>query len=238
MSSRDYIIRRLKSSGIDFKNTSGKYIRVRIHRITREVEKVKPSLWTDEAREAYTLRYPNDIDAKLRSKSCKKGNIKPVEAVNEEKDICSICYDELPKAKTTLKCGHSYCTGCILKWFQRNDTCPMCRAVVEEAPKSGPSQHRIHINTLHANDIIDLTNRILNGERNLIVRNSFTNSPVELDDIRTHLARNGMLARRTRRFGSNGHRYARAVIEVINRLSNAIDDQNYVEYFGQDNHDE
>mgnify|MGYP003327342775 CR=1 FL=1 len=65
MSARNYTIRRLKSaSGADIKNASGIYIRVKIHKETRQVSKVKPELWTEAANTAYAQRYPNDIDVK------------------------------------------------------------------------------------------------------------------------------------------------------------------------------
>ena len=57
----------------------------------------------------------------------KKKNSSDME-VEEDKDNCSICHSELPKAITTLiECGHSFCTKCILTWFKQKNTCPMCR---------------------------------------------------------------------------------------------------------------
>lgn len=45
---------------------------------------------------------------------------------------CAICFAELAEktAQTTLECSHSFCTSCILRWFQNNNTCPCCRAEV------------------------------------------------------------------------------------------------------------
>ena len=70
MSARIYTTRRLKSaSGADIKSTTGKYIRVRVHKETRQVSKVKPELWTEAANTAYAQRYPNDIDVKKPRKN-------------------------------------------------------------------------------------------------------------------------------------------------------------------------
>ena len=145
MSARIYTTRRLKSaSGADIKSTAGKYIRVKIHKETRQVSKVKPELWTEAANTAYAQRYPNDIDVKKPRKNKVKTSspapeVTPPPIEKEEKEDCPICQSELPKATTTLECGHSFCTGCILQWFQRNNTCPMCRAEVPEAAgQKGP----------------------------------------------------------------------------------------------------
>ena len=44
--------------------------------------------------------------------------------------MCNICLQENPEEPmTTLECGHSFHTSCILKWFRGpSSTCPMCRA--------------------------------------------------------------------------------------------------------------
>ena len=41
---------------------------------------------------------------------------------------CPICLDSCcEKNSLTLPCGHSFCTGCILEWFDKQMTCPVCR---------------------------------------------------------------------------------------------------------------
>ena len=52
---------------------------------------------------------------------------------------CAICFEELADktVQTTLECTHSFCTSCILRWFQTNNTCPCCRA---EVPNVVPSR--------------------------------------------------------------------------------------------------
>ena len=204
MSARIYTTRRLKSaSGADIKSTSGKYIRVKIHKETRQVSKVKPSVWTDAANTAYAQRYPNDIDVKKPRKNKVKTAspapevplLLPIE--EEEKDDCPICQCELPKATTTLECGHSYCTKCILTWFQRNNNCPMCRATVPEA--AGQKGPRRTINMGIARAVIESTN---SG-----IENRYAVVPTR------HI-----LAPRTRRWGNAGSNYAVAVLANLSDL--------------------
>lgn len=40
---------------------------------------------------------------------------------------CVICLGESQSCVVLLKCGHSYHSGCIGKWFHRSARCPMCR---------------------------------------------------------------------------------------------------------------
>lgn len=41
---------------------------------------------------------------------------------------CSICL-EILKEPVGLKCGHMYCSHCLLTWLNNHKTCPMCRFV-------------------------------------------------------------------------------------------------------------
>jgi hypothetical protein len=204
MSARIYTTRRLKSaSGADIKGTTGKYIRVRIHKETRAVSKVNPSVWPDEAINTYSHRYPNDIDVKKCRKKVDKSKIKKkAPPIEEEKDDCPICQCELPKATTTLECGHSYCTKCILTWFQRKNSCPMCRAEVPEA--AGQKGPRRTLNLGWTRAIIENTNR---G-----IENSYAVVPAR------HI-----LASRTRRWGNAGSNYA---VAVLANLSDALENAN------------
>tara|TARA_B100000902_G_scaffold256068_1_gene242458 strand:- start:89 stop:835 length:747 start_codon:yes stop_codon:yes gene_type:complete len=242
MSARSYTTRRLKSaSGADIKNSKGKYIRVKIHKENRAVLKVKEENWTNEAHARYTELFPNNIDVKKPRKNKVKTAspapevpLLPIE--EEEKDDCCICCSELPKATTTLECGHTFCTGCILTWFKRKNNCPMCRAEVKEAPSPTASVGRVHIDYHHACDILDLTNRVLNGE-SLHLTSAFTNTRVGFTDIQNEY-RTRMLRRSSRQMGRggsatrpNGHRFVEAFVEVVNRLSANVDDGQYNNYF-------
>jgi len=46
---------------------------------------------------------------------------------------CPICHDNLSDP-TKLHCKHIFCEECVTIWFDREKTCPMCRAQVTEDP--------------------------------------------------------------------------------------------------------
>jgi hypothetical protein len=212
MSARMYTCRRLKlASGADIKNTNGNYIRVKIHKENRTVLKVKENLWTDEAHNRYAELFPNDIDVKKPRKNKVKKSQAPTVVVQcpsckeEEKEDCCICYSELPKATTTLECGHSFCTKCILTWFQRNNTCPMCRATVQEA--AGQRGLRRTLNLGLARAIIESTNRDI--------------------DNRYAVPARDILASRTRSWGNAGANYAMAVLTNLSDVMEAAPNDVY-----------
>ena len=213
MSTQNYTTRRLKlASGADIKNTNGNYIRVKIHKENRTVLKVKENLWTDEAHNRYAELFPNDIDVKKPRKNKVKKSQAPTVVVQcpsckeEEKEDCCICYSELPKATTTLECGHSFCTKCILTWFQRNNTCPMCRATVQEA--AGQRGLRRTLNMGLARAIIESTNRDI--ERSYAV-----------------VPTRHILAARTRSWGNAGANYAMAVLANLSDIMEAAPSDMY-----------
>ncbi len=62
----------------------------------------------------------------------KKYKIVPLVIQRTEKNYktteCSICFDEF-KDKNIFKlpCGHTYHYNCIMDWFDKEMTCPLCR---------------------------------------------------------------------------------------------------------------
>ena len=44
-----------------------------------------------------------------------------------ESHSCPVCLTIIGKDSCTTKCGHKFCTGCLLKAVQRNSSCPLCR---------------------------------------------------------------------------------------------------------------
>ncbi|CDO95875.1 unnamed protein product [Kluyveromyces dobzhanskii CBS 2104] len=40
---------------------------------------------------------------------------------------CTICYSEIYTG-SILKCGHFFCKGCVVKWFEKDTSCPMCKS--------------------------------------------------------------------------------------------------------------
>lgn len=45
--------------------------------------------------------------------------------------MCSICHGGF-SSPTKLSCSHIFCTNCIETWLECENTCPMCRAIVEK----------------------------------------------------------------------------------------------------------
>lgn len=58
--------------------------------------------------------------------------------MQNEKDICSICQEDIIKNEVKLKCSHIFCDECITKWFlecknkEKIKTCPICRKECNE----------------------------------------------------------------------------------------------------------
>lgn len=47
--------------------------------------------------------------------------------MDEEKDECIICFDELIDTEIKkLKCNHIYHNKCINDWLNKKNTCPIC----------------------------------------------------------------------------------------------------------------
>lgn len=62
--------------------------------------------------------YNNNSIARLRIKQSR-----------DEKNVCSICLDDMTNLFTTLKCGHKFHGICIKDWFSASTSCPLCRDV-------------------------------------------------------------------------------------------------------------
>lgn len=46
---------------------------------------------------------------------------------------CPICFDKLGTRNFSVtKCGHTFCTSCLLKSSNRNGECPLCRSELSE----------------------------------------------------------------------------------------------------------
>ncbi len=45
---------------------------------------------------------------------------------------CSICQDRFSNP-IKLPCDHIFCEDCVAEWLERENTCPLCRAVVPSA---------------------------------------------------------------------------------------------------------
>ncbi|XP_045611183.1 RING finger and transmembrane domain-containing protein 2 isoform X2 [Procambarus clarkii] len=60
--------------------------------------------------------------------------------------LCPICHDDflLP---TMLRCKHIFCEQCVVTWFDRERTCPMCRTQVADDPawRDGSTSHFLQL---------------------------------------------------------------------------------------------
>ncbi|XP_041027425.1 RING finger and transmembrane domain-containing protein 2-like [Juglans microcarpa x Juglans regia] len=54
------------------------------------------------------------------------------EQVNAAGDMCAICQEKMD-APILLRCKHIFCEDCVSEWFERERTCPLCRALVKPA---------------------------------------------------------------------------------------------------------
>ncbi|KAG9155117.1 hypothetical protein Leryth_011099 [Lithospermum erythrorhizon] len=51
------------------------------------------------------------------------------EEVNAAGDLCAICQEKM-HSPILLQCKHIFCEDCVSEWFERERTCPLCRALV------------------------------------------------------------------------------------------------------------
>ena len=54
------------------------------------------------------------------------------EDVMECGDCCTICHEKM-RQPIKLRCKHVFCEDCVCQWFERERTCPLCRAVIKPA---------------------------------------------------------------------------------------------------------
>ncbi|KAK3017747.1 hypothetical protein RJ639_005063 [Escallonia herrerae] len=54
------------------------------------------------------------------------------EQVSAAGDLCAICQEKM-HAPILLRCKHLFCEDCVSEWFERERTCPLCRALVKPA---------------------------------------------------------------------------------------------------------
>lgn len=53
------------------------------------------------------------------------GKSVPIQEIESEE--CSICKDSF-KNPISLPCDHIFCDECISEWFEKENTCPLCRS--------------------------------------------------------------------------------------------------------------
>uniref|UniRef100_A0A5B7A1E3 Putative RING finger and transmembrane domain-containing protein 2-like n=1 Tax=Davidia involucrata TaxID=16924 RepID=A0A5B7A1E3_DAVIN len=68
----------------------------------------------------------------LSRKEVHYGTYATMEQVNAAGDLCAICQEKM-HAPILLRCKHIFCEDCVSEWFERERTCPLCRALVRPA---------------------------------------------------------------------------------------------------------
>ncbi|KAG5616359.1 hypothetical protein H5410_016183 [Solanum commersonii] len=68
----------------------------------------------------------------LSKKEVHYGSHATPEQVNVAGDLCAICQEKM-HAPILLRCKHLFCEDCVSEWFERERTCPLCRALVRPA---------------------------------------------------------------------------------------------------------
>ncbi|KAM7504568.1 hypothetical protein LguiB_003472 [Lonicera macranthoides] len=68
----------------------------------------------------------------LSRKEVHYGSHATSEQVNASGDLCAICQEKM-HAPILLCCKHIFCEDCVSEWFERERTCPLCRALVRPA---------------------------------------------------------------------------------------------------------
>lgn len=68
----------------------------------------------------------------LSRKDIHYGSYATTEQVISAGDMCAICQEKM-HAPILLSCKHIFCEDCVLEWFERERTCPLCRALVKPA---------------------------------------------------------------------------------------------------------
>lgn len=57
----------------------------------------------------------------------------------KEENSCAICLEQQKREQTknlaTTPCGHTFCLTCLLSHLKHNNSCPLCRAPIEENEK-------------------------------------------------------------------------------------------------------
>jgi hypothetical protein len=65
---------------------------------------------------------------------------------------CSICLNNIICNNTDVmltNCGHMYHTSCFLRWYKKNNTCPMCKSTSIHINKDNENENNQYIHSEH-----------------------------------------------------------------------------------------
>lgn len=68
----------------------------------------------------------------LSRKEMHYGSYATLEQVSDAGNLCAICQEKM-HVPVQLCCKHVFCEDCVSEWFERERTCPLCRALVRAA---------------------------------------------------------------------------------------------------------
>lgn len=65
---------------------------------------------------------------------------------------CGVCYRILPSRSNHIYtlCGHLFCVRCLLKWWDTNTTCPLCRTELFEEEQEEPEEEPVAVAEVEA----------------------------------------------------------------------------------------
>ena len=112
---------------------------------------VKKAKLKDKGKEKTSLKCGSNTHKNLKKSTKNIKNIikEPSEiskSDNDKESNCFICYcsyDKTAKKEHKLRCGHSICFECYIKWSKIKDTCPKCRKVMYLNPADDPNFNEI-----------------------------------------------------------------------------------------------
>ena len=61
--------RRFKFEKEEFKGKNGRYLRIGVHKVTREVRRISPDNWTEEAKSKFYIKFPKLLDVVEKNKT-------------------------------------------------------------------------------------------------------------------------------------------------------------------------
>ncbi|KAJ0404698.1 hypothetical protein ATCC90586_001248 [Pythium insidiosum] len=89
------------------------------------------------------------------------------ELVESGNPDCSICYEPM-HYPVKLACSHMFCEECVMEWFDRERSCPLCRAsVLTTAPPSPGDAASIHSPTAPVTSSEDVKPQFFDGSTSL-----------------------------------------------------------------------